>query len=94
MTSYISMVQNSSARMVAGAVSAAAALLLLLPAGKAEAQVNFAVEGRASVTAPMGDLSDAGAETGLGLGAEVTLSDTAGGAAELPDGFPALNSNL
>ena len=30
----------------------------------------------------------------LGLEADLTVSDTAGGAAELPDGFPVLNSNL
>jgi 4,5-DOPA dioxygenase extradiol len=30
----------------------------------------------------------------LGLEADLTVSDTAGGAAELPEGFPALNSNL
>ena len=44
---------------------------LWVSAGEAEAQIGFAVEGRAAVTLPQGDLSDGGAETGIGLGAEL-----------------------
>jgi hypothetical protein len=62
------------ARAGTAGVPMIAALLVLLAAGRAEAQVNLAVEGRASVTAPVGDLSDAGAETGIGLGAEVFVN--------------------
>jgi len=40
-------------------------------ASEAQAQIGFAVEGRAAVTVPQGDLSDRGAETGLGLGVEL-----------------------
>jgi hypothetical protein len=40
-------------------------------AGEAQAQMGLAVEGRAGVTFPQGDLSDAGAEAGLSLGAEL-----------------------
>jgi opacity protein-like surface antigen len=48
-----------------------AALSSLTMAGEASAQVGLGVEGRAGVTFPQGDLSDAGAEAGLSLGAEV-----------------------
>jgi hypothetical protein len=48
---------------------AIAALWLL--AGEAHAQVGLAGEGRVGVTFPQGDLSDAGAEAGLSLGAEL-----------------------
>ena len=51
-------------------VALAAGLLTLFPGG-GTAQTAFAVEGRAGVTFPRGDLSDAGAESGLSLGAEV-----------------------
>jgi hypothetical protein len=52
------------------------ALLLMVGAlgfspGEAQAQLGFAAEGRVGVTFPQGDLSDAGAEAGLGLGAEL-----------------------
>ncbi len=51
---------------------AAAALLLAALAlpQTGEAQATFGVEGRAGVTFPMGDLSDAGYEGGLSLGVE------------------------
>lgn len=74
MTSQTKIKQWTIARLCSSAVPVTAALLLALTAERAEAQVNFAVEGRASVTAPMGDLSDAGAETGIGLGAEVFIN--------------------
>ncbi len=45
--------------------------LWLLAGQEAHAQVGFAVEGRGGVTFPQGDLSDAGAEAGLSLGAEL-----------------------
>lgn len=53
-------------------VPAALALstFLLLP-GEAQAQMGLAVEGRAGVTFPQGDLSDRGAEAGLSFGAEL-----------------------
>jgi hypothetical protein len=74
MIAFKSMKQWMAARTRTSAVLTAAALVALLTAGRAEAQVNFAVEGRASVTAPTGDLSDRGAETGIGLGAELQLN--------------------
>lgn len=49
----------------------AAGALWLVPGQEAQAQMGFAVEGRAGVTLPQGDLSDAGAEAGLALGAEL-----------------------
>jgi len=54
--------------------SLAAALGILLGAGAsgAAAQASrWSFEGRLNVTVPVGDLSDAGAESGLGLGADV-----------------------
>lgn len=48
----------------------AAGLISFFPS-ETEAQVSFAVEGRAGVTFPQGDLSDAGVESGLALGAEL-----------------------
>jgi hypothetical protein len=53
-----------------------ASLLLALSAlwifaAEAQAQVGLGVEGRAGVTFPQGDLSDAGAEAGLSFGAEL-----------------------
>jgi hypothetical protein len=48
----------------------ATGLLSTIPAQIA-AQTSFAVEGRAGVTLPQGDLADAGAESGLTLGAEL-----------------------
>ncbi|TVP54091.1 MAG: hypothetical protein EA351_13880 [Gemmatimonadales bacterium] len=44
---------------------------LLLPADGLSAQVSFSGEGRVGVTFPTGDLSNAGAEAGLGFGAEL-----------------------
>jgi hypothetical protein len=52
-----------------GSLLAAAALGLF--GGTAHAQVQFAVEGRVGVTFPVGDLSDAGAGSGIGLGGEL-----------------------
>jgi hypothetical protein len=55
----------------------AIALAVVAPwlfAGEAEAQMGLAVEGRAGVTFPQGDLSDAGAEAGLSLGAELQVN--------------------
>lgn len=48
-----------------------AAGALWLFAGEAHAQVGLAVEGRAGVTFPQGDLSDADAGAGLSIGAEL-----------------------
>ena len=48
-----------------------AAGVLWLFAGEAQAQVGFAAEGRVGVTLPQGDLSDAGADAGLSIGAEL-----------------------
>lgn len=63
-------------------------LPMLYIAGLAEDQpLDLLIDGHAAGSISMAAYT-------LGLGAEVTLSDTAGGAAELPDGFPALNSNL
>lgn len=45
--------------------------LWLFAGQEAQAQVGLAVEGRGGVTFPQGDLSDAGAEAGLSLGAEL-----------------------
>jgi hypothetical protein len=45
--------------------------LLLLFASDVQAQGSIGVEGRAGVTFPQGDLSDAGAESGLSFGVEV-----------------------
>jgi len=56
-----------------GVVLLAAGTLGLAP-GEAQAQLGFAVEGRAGVTMPQGDLSDVGAETGLGYGAELQVN--------------------
>lgn len=39
-----------------------------------EAQVSFAGEGRVGVTFPSGDLSEAGAQAGLGIGAELMMT--------------------
>jgi hypothetical protein len=50
--------------------------VLGMAAAEARAQVSFAAEGRAAVTLPTGDLSDAGAESGIGLGAELQLNFT------------------
>jgi hypothetical protein len=47
---------------------------LWLFAGEAQAQLGLAGEGRAGVTFPQGDLSDAGAEAGLSLGAELQVT--------------------
>jgi hypothetical protein len=43
-------------------------------AGEAQAQMGLAAEGRLGVTFPQGDLSDAGAEAGLSLGAELQVN--------------------
>lgn len=48
----------------------ATGLLSVIPA-RIEAQMSFAIEGRAGVTLPQGDLADAGAESGLTVGAEL-----------------------
>jgi opacity protein-like surface antigen len=71
MISYSTMKQWMGSRIGSLVVPIVAGLLVFLTAERAEAQMTFAVEGRVSVTAPVGDLSDAGAETGIGLGAEV-----------------------
>lgn len=55
-------------------VAAGLFALLMTFAGEADAQVRLAAEGRAGVTFPQGDLSDAGAETGLSVGAEVQMT--------------------
>jgi hypothetical protein len=52
----------------------AAGALWLLAGQDAQAQMGIGVEGRAGVTLPLGDLSDAGAESGLSLGAELHLN--------------------
>ena len=49
-------------------------LLFLLPPSNLSAQVSVSGEGRVGVTFPTGDLSDAGAEAGLGIGAELMLT--------------------
>jgi hypothetical protein len=51
-----------------------AIVALWLFAGEVHAQVGLAGEGRVGVTFPQGDLSDAGAEAGLSLGAELQLN--------------------
>ncbi len=56
--------------MKACTILLATGLLSMMPA-QIEAQTSFAIEGRAGVTLPQGDLSDAGAESGLTLGAEL-----------------------
>ena len=48
--------------------------VLLLQADDAQAQIPISAEARAGVTFPTGDLSDAGAEAGLSLGAELMLT--------------------
>ncbi|MEX1259174.1 MAG: hypothetical protein WEG36_16380 [Gemmatimonadota bacterium] len=60
-----------SGRLPAVALAIAALMLFV---GEAHAQVGLAVEGRAGVTFPTGDLSDAGAEAGLLLGAELQIN--------------------
>ena len=63
-------------------------LPLLYIAGLADDQpLDLLVDGHAAGSISMAAYT-------LGLEADLTLSDTAGGAAELPDGFPVLNSNL
>jgi hypothetical protein len=52
---------------------AAGALWLLAPQ-HTQAQLGIAVEGRGGVTFPIGDLQDAGAESGLSLGAELQVN--------------------
>jgi hypothetical protein len=52
------------------------ASVLGLGAVDARAQMSFAAEGRAAVTLPTGDLSDAGASSGIGLGAELQVNFT------------------
>lgn len=61
---------RSNALRAAYALLLAAGITSLFPGGT-EAQISFAAEGRAGVTFPQGDLSDAGAESGLALGAEL-----------------------
>jgi len=58
---------------VIGAALLATGTLGLAP-GEAQAQLGFAAEGRVGVTVPQGDLSDVGAETGLGFGAELQVN--------------------
>jgi hypothetical protein len=53
--------------------AAAGAAFLAAPHG-AEAQMGISGEGRLGVTFPTGDLSDAGAEAGLGMGAELLFT--------------------
>lgn len=48
--------------------------LFALGAQDARAQMQVSVEPRAGVTFPLGDLSDAGADAGLALGAELMLT--------------------
>lgn len=52
----------------------AAGAFWLLAGQDAHAQLGLGVEGRAGVTLPLGDLSDAGAESDLSLGAELHVS--------------------
>lgn len=60
--------------MKIGAYVACAVLLVLaLPAATA-AQSGVSVEPRVGVTFPVGDLSDAGAESGIGIGADLFLN--------------------
>lgn len=61
---------NPMARIL---VVALLAVPFLRPA-PAEAQLEFGAEGKAGVTFPTGDLSDAGAEAGLALGAELIVN--------------------
>lgn len=56
------------------ALFAALFAILCLAVDDAGAQMQIAVEPRAGVTFPMGDLSDADAEAGLALGAELMLT--------------------
>jgi hypothetical protein len=51
-----------------------AGVLWSLATQEAQAQQGLGVEGRVGVTFPQGDLSDAGAEAGLSLGAELHLN--------------------
>jgi hypothetical protein len=74
MTSHTTTKQWTVTRIGTSLIPIFAAFLVSVTAAEAEAQLTLAVEGRASVTAPIGDLSDAGAETGLGLGAEVFVN--------------------
>jgi hypothetical protein len=58
-----------------GLAALLATLFLLAPAAAdLEAQRSIAGEGRVGVTFPTGDLSDAGAEAGLGIGAELMMT--------------------
>lgn len=49
------------------------ALALLVPAEEAGAQAGVSAQARTGVTFPMGDLSDAGAESGIMFGGELLL---------------------
>lgn len=60
--------------MIPPLASILAAALLLFCAGELRAQVGIGVEGRAGVTFPVGDLSDADAESGLVIGGEMILN--------------------
>lgn len=51
-----------------------AGVIWLLAGQDAHAQMGIGVEARAGVALPLGDLSDAGAEAGLSLGAELHLN--------------------
>ena len=62
---------NSRARTTRACTILLTTGLLGVFAGGITAQTSFAVEGRVGVTLPQGDLSDAGAESGLSLGAEL-----------------------
>jgi len=70
MKSHTNPMTAATRTLRAGTLLVATGLFALMSAPIA-AQTSFAVEGRAGVTFPHGDLSDAGAESGLTLGAEL-----------------------
>jgi hypothetical protein len=67
--------QSQTMKMYKSTILMTVASLVLL-AGEVQAQATFAAEGRVGVTLPTGDLSDAGAESGIGLGAELQVNFT------------------
>jgi hypothetical protein len=74
MTTIPSVTRRTRSVAWRGSMILAAGALWLLAGQDAHAQQGLAVEGRAGVTFPVGDLADAGAESGLSLGAELQVN--------------------